>query len=68
MYTFVLYSQQLVFWGLNKYQNKVFASRNTPLCFFMIFTLHFQLHLMKSLKIGSIVLFAKLYNQYLGFK
>ena len=30
IYTVTLNCQQLV-WGLNKYQNKLFASRNTPL-------------------------------------
>ena len=32
IYTVFLNCKQLV-WGLNKYKNKLFASRNTPLCY-----------------------------------
>ena len=35
---------------------------------FITFTLHFQLHLMKSLKMCSIVSFDKLYNEYMGLR
>ena len=35
---------------------------------FMTFTLHFQLHLMKIIKVCSIVSFDELYNEYLGFR
>ena len=35
---------------------------------FITFMLHFQLHLIKSLYMCSIVSFDKLYNEYLGFR
>ena len=33
MHTVVLNAANTLFWGLNKYQNNLFASRNIPLCY-----------------------------------
>ena len=65
IYTVFLNGKQLV-WGLNKYQNIFFASRNTPLCYFCHLLYMFNYILQKHLCL--IVSFDNLHKKYLYFK
>ena len=60
------YCQHLVS-ALNKYQNKLFVSRNTPLCYLWHLRYIFN-HTLKSFVNCLIVSFDKLYNKHLGIK
>ena len=67
MHTVFRYYRQLALRPKQVSKYIVFFQKHTFMLF-MTFTLHFQLHLMKSLKMCSIVSFYKLYNEYLGLK